>query len=80
MTITAQHRTLAIAFGSGLLVFLYGMADIIGKLQDWSILWEPPSVSRMVFYAAGGLGAMLSALKLDIGALNIGQLFGRPPQ
>lgn len=79
MTLTTQHRTLALAFGAGLLVFLYGMADIVGKLQDWSIIWAPPSVGRMLFYAAGGLSAMLTALKLDIGALNVGQLFGRPP-
>lgn len=79
MTLTTTHRSLALAFGSGLLVFLYGMADTVGKLQDWSILYEPPTVGRMLFYAAGGLGAMLAALKLDTGEMKIGQLFGRPP-
>jgi hypothetical protein len=51
------------------------MAEILGKLQTWAIVYEPPTIGRFCFYAAGGIGAMLAALKLDLGEVNLLSMF-----
>lgn len=42
------HRVLFGAFFVSALTFVTNFGLLIGQLQDWSIIWAPPTVSRMV--------------------------------
>lgn len=56
------QRTLFVAFLAAAVAFLWTMYGLINELQDWSILWNPPSVAHMilgVIYALVAFGAAL---------------------
>lgn len=61
-----KDHMLATAVFAGLVVFLYRVADVIGKLQDWSVLWNPPTVAQLLIAVAAALVAVGAALKLDL--------------
>ncbi len=42
------HRVLFGAFLTSAVTFSISFAMLIGQLQDWSIIWEPPTVSKMI--------------------------------
>ena len=64
-----QQRSLAVVVLVGLVGFLYPLVDVLSKIQDWSVIWDPPNVSQLVFCAVCGLVAVGGALGLDIPAL-----------
>lgn len=69
MTEQSKYRTYAVVLLAGLVTFLYQMADVIGKIQSWEILWSPPSVSQMLVACAAAMAAMGAAIGLDLPAL-----------
>ena len=69
MTEQWTHRTLAVVVLVGLTVFLYGMADVLMKIESWEVIWNPPTVGQMAQVLAGALAAVAAALKLDVTAL-----------
>jgi hypothetical protein len=71
------QRGLAIIVLAGLGTFLYQLAPLLMKIQDWSILWSPPSVGEILLAIVAGMGAVAAALGLDIPALIQG--FKKPP-
>lgn len=50
----------------GIMVFLYKMAQLIGKIQSWAVLWNPPTVSEMLMTVVFGLAAVVAATVVDL--------------
>ena len=50
---------------AGLATFLYAMADVLGKIQSWEVLWNPPGVGQIAAAIAAALLAVGAALKID---------------
>lgn len=42
------HRTLFAACLASIIVFATNFGLLIAQLQDWSIIWDPPTVSKMI--------------------------------
>ncbi len=66
MTEQSKYRTYAVVLLAGLVTFLYQMADVIGKIQSWEVMWNPPEVSQMMTAIAAALVAMGAAIGLDL--------------
>lgn len=64
------HRTLLAVIVGALSVALYQLQGIIATLQDWSYLWQPPSVAQLVGIGALFCAAIAAALKLDLGEIK----------
>lgn len=58
----------------GSIVFLYKIAELIGKIQSWEVLWNPPTVSEMLMAVVFGLMAVAAGVGLDLPALLKGPL------
>lgn len=50
----------------GLTAFLYQLALVIGKIQTWEVIWNPPTVADMLQAVVYGLMAVLGALGLNV--------------
>lgn len=68
-----KDHVLATAVMAGTVVFLYRLADVIAKLNDWSMMWNPPTVAQLLAAAAAALVAVGCALKLDLNNLKGGR-------
>ncbi len=72
------HRTLFTACFTSALVFIYQMGHLIGQLQDWSIIWNPPTVSKLILTVV--LPALISfgtGLGLSLPKMALGTLFSK---
>jgi hypothetical protein len=54
---------------TGFTVFLYELFEVIGKIQSWEVLWNPPTVSQMGMALVAGLVAILAALGVHLPAI-----------
>lgn len=64
-----KYRTLAFVLLAGLVTFLYQMAGVVSKLQNWQALREPVNAADMMVAVAAALVAMGAALGLDLPAM-----------
>ena len=62
----SRHQKLALVAIAGLSYFLYQVAGILSKINDWSVIWNPPTVAQLLSAVAGALVAIGAALGIDI--------------
>jgi hypothetical protein len=55
---------------AGIVVFLYRIADVLSKIQDWSVVWNPPTIAQILVALAAALVAVGAALKIDLNKLG----------
>jgi hypothetical protein len=58
--------TSAVALFTLLITIGACMARLLSKISDYSIMWDPPQASEIVWCCVYGLAAVAVALKLDI--------------
>ena len=59
------HKTLALVVLAGLGTFLYQLAQVLTKISDWSVIWNPPTVGQILLAIVAALVAVGAALGLD---------------
>lgn len=59
------HKTLALVVLAGLATFLYQLAQVLTKISDWSVIWNPPTVGQILLAIVAALVAVGAALGLD---------------
>jgi hypothetical protein len=60
------QRMLLTAVLAGLTVFLYLLKGILGRVNDWSVFWLPPTQGEIAGAVAAALVAITAALGLDV--------------
>lgn len=61
-----KNKVLATAVLAGTTVFLYQLAGVVRKINDWSVIWNPPTVADLLIAVVFALIAVGAALGINL--------------